>query len=91
MVFETVVATILNKALGSYVENLDASQMNLGIWGGNVVLNNLNLKDTALHNLWTTEEATNDFHKMALRFTNEKLKGTTFMVTFFLLIYAFMG
>ncbi|CDW52391.1 Vacuolar protein sorting associated protein 13A [Trichuris trichiura] len=51
MVFETVVATILNKALGSYVENLDASQMNLGIWGGNVVLNNLNLKDTALDDL----------------------------------------
>uniref|UniRef100_A0A5S6QAI9 UBA domain-containing protein n=1 Tax=Trichuris muris TaxID=70415 RepID=A0A5S6QAI9_TRIMR len=51
MVFESVVATVLNKLLGSYVENLDASQLNLGIWGGNVVLNNLNLTDTALDDM----------------------------------------
>ena len=35
MVFESLVANLLNKFLGDYVENLDSSQLNLGIWGGN--------------------------------------------------------
>lgn len=34
MVFESVVADILNKFLGDYVENLDRSQLKIGIWGG---------------------------------------------------------
>lgn len=35
MVFESIVADLLNKYLGKYVENLDASQLKIGIWGGN--------------------------------------------------------
>ncbi len=35
MVFESLVVDLLNKFLGDYVENLDSSQLNLGIWGGN--------------------------------------------------------
>lgn len=35
MVFESIVSQILNKALGSFVENLDGKQLNIGIWGGN--------------------------------------------------------
>lgn len=34
MVFESLVADLLNKYLGDYVENLDRSQLKIGIWGG---------------------------------------------------------
>lgn len=34
MVFESVVAEVLNRVLGNFVNNLDASQLNIGIWGG---------------------------------------------------------
>jgi len=34
MVFESLVADLLNKYLGQYVKNLDASQLKIGIWGG---------------------------------------------------------
>ena len=34
MVFEGVLATVINRFLGAYVKNLDASQLNVGIWSG---------------------------------------------------------
>lgn len=34
MVFESLVADLLNRFLGDFVDNLDASQLNIGIWGG---------------------------------------------------------
>jgi hypothetical protein len=34
MVLESVVADLLNRFLGNYVENLNKSQLKLGIWGG---------------------------------------------------------
>uniref|UniRef100_A0A8C9AEJ4 Vacuolar protein sorting 13 homolog C n=1 Tax=Prolemur simus TaxID=1328070 RepID=A0A8C9AEJ4_PROSS len=48
MVLESVVADLLNRFLGDYVENLDKSQLKLGIWGGNVALDNLQIKENAL-------------------------------------------
>lgn len=51
MVFESLVVDLLNKYLGQYVKNLDASQLKIGIWGGSVVLKDLELKDTALDEL----------------------------------------
>lgn len=36
MVFESIVADLLNRYLGEYVVNLDASQLNIGIWAGRV-------------------------------------------------------
>ncbi|VDP11245.1 unnamed protein product, partial [Onchocerca flexuosa] len=48
MVFESVVAEVLNRVLGNFVNNLDASQLNIGIWGGDVKLTNLEVKETAL-------------------------------------------
>ncbi|XP_076984207.1 intermembrane lipid transfer protein VPS13C isoform X2 [Tamandua tetradactyla] len=51
MVFESVVADLLNRFLGDYVENLDKSQLKLGIWGGNVALDNLQIKENALSEL----------------------------------------
>lgn len=51
MVFESIVVDVLNRFLGSYVENLNRSQLKLGIWGGDVVLENLILKQNALEEL----------------------------------------
>lgn len=34
MVFESYVVDLLNKFAGQYLENLDSSQLRLGIWGG---------------------------------------------------------
>ncbi|XP_031336343.1 vacuolar protein sorting-associated protein 13 isoform X2 [Photinus pyralis] len=51
MVFESVVTDVLNRVLGSYIENLDSKQLNLGIWGGDVVLKDLVLKPSALDDL----------------------------------------
>ena len=38
MVFEALVASILNKYLGEFVVNLDKSQLNIGIWGGELII-----------------------------------------------------
>ncbi|KAJ9578225.1 hypothetical protein L9F63_005555, partial [Diploptera punctata] len=51
MVFESVVVDLLNRFIGDYVENLDHSQLKIGIWGGDVVLHDLVLKQTALDDL----------------------------------------
>ncbi|KAL8617862.1 hypothetical protein ACOMHN_040210 [Nucella lapillus] len=51
MVFESLVVELINRYLGDFVENLDTSQLKIGIWGGDVVLNNLNLKESALDDL----------------------------------------
>ncbi|CAD5206105.1 unnamed protein product [Bursaphelenchus okinawaensis] len=51
MVFESVVADLLNRFLGDFVDNLDASQLNIGIWGGDVKLTNLDIKETAMDQL----------------------------------------
>ncbi|KAL8196982.1 UNVERIFIED_CONTAM: Vacuolar protein sorting-associated protein 13C, partial [Gekko kuhli] len=51
MVLESVVADLLNRFLGDYVENLNKSQLKLGIWGGNVALDNLQVKENALSEL----------------------------------------
>ena len=34
MVFESLVTDLLNKYLGQYVQNLDPSQLKIGIWDG---------------------------------------------------------
>uniref|UniRef100_A0A913HS02 Vacuolar protein sorting-associated protein 13A n=1 Tax=Strongyloides stercoralis TaxID=6248 RepID=A0A913HS02_STRER len=51
MVFESIVADLLNRFLGDFVDNLDASQLNIGIWGGDVKLKDLDVKETALDDL----------------------------------------
>ncbi|KAM7405560.1 hypothetical protein PAMP_000001 [Pampus punctatissimus] len=48
MVFESLVSDLLNRFIGDYVENLDKSQLKIGIWGGNVILENLKVKENAL-------------------------------------------
>ncbi|RKP26494.1 hypothetical protein SYNPS1DRAFT_27818 [Syncephalis pseudoplumigaleata] len=55
--FESLVANVLNKFLGDFVDNLEQKQLNIGIWSvktvantaaGDVTLNNLRLKKEAL-------------------------------------------
>ena len=45
---EGVLASVLNRFLSAYVDNLSTSQLNVGIWNGDVKLKNLRLKRTAL-------------------------------------------
>ncbi|RZF33558.1 hypothetical protein LSTR_LSTR008204 [Laodelphax striatellus] len=49
--FEGVVATILNRYLGKYIQDLDTENLNVGIFGGNVQLTELKLKPDALYEL----------------------------------------
>jgi hypothetical protein len=51
MVFEGVLTQVLNRFLGAYVENLDTNQLRVGIWGGDVELKDLVLKQSALDDL----------------------------------------
>uniref|UniRef100_A0A3P8WHN6 Vacuolar protein sorting 13 homolog A n=1 Tax=Cynoglossus semilaevis TaxID=244447 RepID=A0A3P8WHN6_CYNSE len=51
MVFESLVVDVLNRFLGDYVVNLDTSQLKLGIWGGDAILTNLEIKENALSEL----------------------------------------
>lgn len=46
--FEGIVASLLNRYLGKYIEDLDLENLNVGIFGGNVLLSNLKLKTEAL-------------------------------------------
>ncbi|KAI4483365.1 hypothetical protein M0802_013464 [Mischocyttarus mexicanus] len=48
MVFESIIAELLNKVLGEYIQNLDYTQLKLSLWGGDVVLTDLLIKETAL-------------------------------------------
>lgn len=48
---ESLVANILNRTLGAYLENFDPNQLNIGIWSGNVTLSNLRLKAESLDKL----------------------------------------
>jgi len=34
MVFESIVAELLNKVIGEYIENLDYTQLKVSLWGG---------------------------------------------------------
>ena len=48
---EGIVATLLNRFLGMYVQNFDPKQLNIGIWSGDVKLRNLELRREALDQL----------------------------------------
>lgn len=48
---ESFAATFLNKFLGSYVENFDSNQLEVGIWNGDVKLRNCKIKKDCLDSL----------------------------------------
>ncbi|XP_042203320.1 vacuolar protein sorting-associated protein 13-like isoform X2 [Homarus americanus] len=49
--FEGIVSEVLNRALGQYIENLDASKLKFSIWRGDVALKDLEVKQSALDEL----------------------------------------
>lgn len=49
--FEGLVSDLLNRVLGTYVENLDGNNLKLSIWGGDVELRDLDIKKSALDEL----------------------------------------
>nr|XP_018900199.1 PREDICTED: vacuolar protein sorting-associated protein 13A-like isoform X1 [Bemisia tabaci] len=49
--FKGVVATLLNRYFGKYVEDLDIENLNVGIFSGDVQLQNLKLKPEAFYEL----------------------------------------
>jgi vacuolar protein sorting-associated protein 13A/C len=48
MVFESIVSYFLEKYLSNYLDNFDSSKLKIGIWSGDVVLENLQIKPNAL-------------------------------------------
>lgn len=48
---EGLIATLMNRFLGMYIKNFDSTQLNVGIWSGDVRLKNLELKKEALDQL----------------------------------------
>ncbi|VDQ08908.1 unnamed protein product [Trichobilharzia regenti] len=51
MVFESLVVELINRYLGSYIETLNASQLKIGLLGGNAQLENLDIKPNAFDDL----------------------------------------
>lgn len=51
MVFESVIANLLNAYLGHFIDDVNASQLQLGAWRGNVELKNLAIKEDAFASL----------------------------------------
>ncbi|PRP88859.1 hypothetical protein PROFUN_00327 [Planoprotostelium fungivorum] len=51
MVFEGIVSDLLLKYLGDYIKNLNRDGLKIGIWGGDVVLQDLEINKDALNNL----------------------------------------
>ena len=49
--FESVVSSVLNKVLGTYVEGIDANALKLSVFGGKVELKDLHLKTSAFAGL----------------------------------------
>ncbi|GAA48153.1 vacuolar protein sorting-associated protein 13C, partial [Clonorchis sinensis] len=51
MVFESLIVDLINKYAGDYIEALNASQLKIGLLGGNAQLENLDIKPNAFDSL----------------------------------------
>ena len=49
--FESIVASVLNSALGKFIDGLDADALSISVFKGEVELFDLNLKDSAFDGL----------------------------------------
>ncbi len=49
--FESLVSEILTKYLGKFVKGLDKENLKIAVWGGDVVLENLEIRASALAHL----------------------------------------
>lgn len=46
--FESLLERILTKILGNYVTGIDSNNLKIGIWSGNVVIQNVSIKPEVL-------------------------------------------
>lgn len=58
MVFEGLVADLLQEHLGAYLDGLDKKSLSISVWSGDVDLRNVSLKRTALSGLRLPVEVT---------------------------------
>ena len=42
--FETLLEKLLSKYLGRFISGLDKKNLHLGVWNGNIVIENVNIK-----------------------------------------------
>lgn len=49
--FEQILEKILQAYFGSFIQGLDKNNLHLGVWKGNVVIENVKLKNTILSKL----------------------------------------
>jgi vacuolar protein sorting-associated protein 13A/C len=81
MVFEGVLTQVLNRFLGAYVENLDTNQLRVGIWGGDVELKDLVLKQSALDDLdLPLQTIYGRVGKLVLKIPWKNLYGAAFVI-----------
>ncbi|CAN7983352.1 unnamed protein product [Ixodes hexagonus] len=79
MVFESVAVELVNYVLGDYVENLDTSQLKLGIWGGDINLKDLDIKQSAIDDLdLPFRVAYGHIDKLTLKIPWQSLYNTTY-------------
>lgn len=46
MVFENILVRLLNQKLGHYIEGFDSKNLEVGIFSGNIIIENVKLKPT---------------------------------------------
>lgn len=79
MVFESAAVELVNYILGDYVENLDTSQLKLGIWGGDINLKDLDIKQSAIDDLdLPFRVAYGHIDKLTLKIPWQSLYSTTY-------------
>lgn len=47
--FEKILEKVLMKAAGDYIDGIDSQNLKVGIWGGDVVIENVSLKVNYLY------------------------------------------
>ncbi|KAK9871302.1 hypothetical protein WA026_011571 [Henosepilachna vigintioctopunctata] len=77
----TNLSSSFEQFLGDYVENLDKKQLSVGIWGGDVLLKNLQLKQSALNNLdLPIQTIYGTIGKLVLKIPWKNLYGAAFVI-----------
>lgn len=52
--FESILVVLLNKYLAPYVDGFDQKQLNIGVWTGDIILENLQAINSVINYLTTS-------------------------------------